>query len=550
MKYKRIVGIILGLLIFGSLLTLLMVHFIFGLEEVPPIFVAFHFIAYLYMILFFVFFILVKELFWLFLPSSIKKMPANEKSRYSAIVLTCCMIFFIGTWIMNHYCFDYRINLVSTLGNVGIVILALSLASILLKPARGKYLIFYFSGFLLFISVLLSLVALNQQNHSKPSLGEALQTLPYIKWVPAEKTIEKQGVTVYNREKSSPGINFYKSQGSSPAYLINMSGDILHTWSGEIKENYTFGHIELCENCDLLSMARKRILVRMDWNSNIKWIKRVSAHHDIDIHEDNDIYTLTHDYEVIFRSGIPLPFGNNYISILSPEGEVKKTISLYKILENEIPLERFKAIARWLIDPEAFVTRIEKGLLPPRDVFAWPTDLFHSNTIEIINKDFNKIFKKGNVLCCIRNLDLIAVIDVDEEKLVWSWGKNNLEGPHHPTFLENGNILIFDNGYFRKYSRIIELNPLTKKIVWQYTADPPESFYSMGGGASQRLPNGNTLITESNKGRVFEITEEGETVWEFYNPEINRKRKKRASIYRMMRITDLEKYSCLKRLLY
>jgi hypothetical protein len=32
------------------------------------------------------------------------------------------------------------------------------------------------------------------------------------------------------------------------------------------------------------------------------------------------------------------------------------------------------------------------------------------------------------------------------------------------------------------------------------------------------LPNGNTLITESDGGRLFEVTADGQIVWEFVNP--------------------------------
>lgn len=47
---------------------------------------------------------------------------------------------------------------------------------------------------------------------------------------------------------------------------------------------------------------------------------------------------------------------------------------------------------------------------------------------------------------------------------------------------------------------------------------------SWGGAVStlisgaQRLPNGNTLITEGGTGRVFEITKAGQIVWEYVSP--------------------------------
>jgi hypothetical protein len=113
--------------------------------------------------------------------------------------------------------------------------------------------------------------------------------------------------------------------------------------------------------------------------------------------------------------------------------------------------------------------------------------------------------------------------------------------------LENGNILLFDNGVYRKYSRVIEIDPRSGKIVWEYKGNPPESFFYVDRGAAQRLPNGNTLIVDSAEGRVIEVTKSGEVVWEFYNPVIDAKEQKRAKIYRMMRFTDTDKYPRLKR---
>ena len=41
-------------------------------------------------------------------------------------------------------------------------------------------------------------------------------------------------------------------------------------------------------------------------------------------------------------------------------------------------------------------------------------------------------------------------------------------------------------------------------------------------GNAQRLPNGNTLVCESSYGRFFEVTQEGEIVWEYVNPFFGR----------------------------
>jgi hypothetical protein len=151
--------------------------------------------------------------------------------------------------------------------------------------------------------------------------------------------------------------------------------------------------------------------------------------------------------------------------------------------------------------------------------------------------DIEGFCRKGDWLISIRELDFVAVLDPEKEQVRWSWGPGELDSQHHPTLLENGNVLVFDNGRYRGFSRIVELDPLTKKIVWEYKSDPPEEFFSEKGGSCQRLPNGNTLIAESLKGRVFEVTKAGKIVWEFFNPNIKENAKERRVIHRMLRIT-------------
>jgi len=87
-------------------------------------------------------------------------------------------------------------------------------------------------------------------------------------------------------------------------------------------------------------------------------------------------------------------------------------------------------------------------------------------------------------------------------------------------------VMIFDNGINRPieevtFSRVIELNPESKEIEWQYEALPKNDFYSPACSGAQRLPNGNTLICETMNGRIFEITPEGEIVWQYICPFFN-----------------------------
>src|SRR3972149_8289690 len=55
--------------------------------------------------------------------------------------------------------------------------------------------------------------------------------------------------------------------------------------------------------------------------------------------------------------------------------------------------------------------------------------------------------------------------------------------------------------------------------------------------SAQRLPNGNTLITEGVGGRVFEVTAKHEIVWEYVNPVFQPYGKSRVNlVYRAYRL--------------
>ena len=82
------------------------------------------------------------------------------------------------------------------------------------------------------------------------------------------------------------------------------------------------------------------------------------------------------------------------------------------------------------------------------------------------------------------------------------------------------------NNAHRDYSRVLQFNPVTLEITWQYTPleagnllfTDASKFYSSYISSAQRLPNGNTLITEGSDGHLLEVTPDHEIVWEFVNP--------------------------------
>jgi hypothetical protein len=194
-------------------------------------------------------------------------------------------------------------------------------------------------------------------------------------------------------------------------------------------------------------------------------------------------------------------------------------------------------------------------------------DWMHINSMSYVGP--NKWYEKGdkrfhpdNIIWDGRQTNIIAIIDKKTGKIVWQIGPDyqatptlrklgQIVGQHHAHVIPKGlpgegNILVFDNGGWagfgapnpgsiqgynnaqRDSSRVLEFDPITLKLVWSYPAPRGESgpaffaykFYSPLISSAQRLPNGNTLITEGTDGRLFEVTPDHEIVWEYISPFI------------------------------
>ena len=209
-------------------------------------------------------------------------------------------------------------------------------------------------------------------------------------------------------------------------------------------------------------------------------------------------------------------------------------------------------------------------------------DWMHMNSISALgpNKWYDsgdERFHPDNTIWSSRNTNIMAITDKKTGSIVWQVGPDYnatpalkqlgwIIGQHHAHMIPRGlpgegNILVFDNGgragygapnpgaptgvgnALRDHSRILEFDPVTLVVVWKNT--PLETggvgttqgfrIYSSYISSAQRLPNGNTLVTEGACGRIFEVTPEYEIVWEYISPYFSRKRNMNA-VYRAYRI--------------
>jgi len=367
---------------------------------------------------------------------------------------------------------------------------------------------------------------------------EMLRSVPYLALSEAEVDESDTGVVFYNPELAHQGYNFYGTRTSGEAFVIDMEGRVVHRWSYTPKRGAGSDHAHMLENGDLIIIKKFEELLRINWDSDVIWRRSLPPHHDVAQGPDGSLYVIIR--EVRPHRGLNVRFAA--MVRLTEDGDLIEKWSTYTHLaeiKNVLDTRSFmdavldSALAgRSQEEKETIQAKIEIT----RDLCNF--DYFHLNSVNFlpatISGQKDARFREGNLLVCFRNVNQIAVLEQDTYRVLWGWGEGELQWPHHPTMLDNGHILIFDNGIKRDYSRVVEMDPLTGTIVWEYVADPPEEFFSYARGSAQRLPNGNTLICESDKGRAFEITHDGEVVWVWLNPATEQGH--RVTVYRMIRM--------------
>jgi hypothetical protein len=320
---------------------------------------------------------------------------------------------------------------------------------------------------------------------------------------------DQRGVVVSAPGKFFDGYNLYSSRTGHCAFLVDMKGRLLWRWCAESAldrnaidpKRWIF--LLLTPDGRTLLNVQNRGLYRIDERSRLIGSLEAPTHHDLSVDSHGTIYAPEHRR----RSGSPVydeTILDDAVLVADPGGRIVREISL---------LDLFARSPYAFLFPRTETREFRsEGVLEP----------FHLNHIEIFDGSLasrSPLFHEGNLLLSTRHNSSVAIVDPREGRVLWAWGPNNVVFQHDPTILKNGNILIFDNG--REKSEVVEVDPLTNRVVWKYA--PAGGFFSRHMGTAQRLDNGNTLVTESERGYAIEVTPAGEVVWKYANPQVDAK---------------------------
>jgi len=335
-------------------------------------------------------------------------------------------------------------------------------------------------------------------------------------------------VTIHVPEKTYPGLNLYPVTGKPEVHLISMQGELLHKW------NVDADRARLLPNGNLLVIhgsawgrneepwENMREMIReYNWEGELVWEYKATeiVHHDLQrLPNGNTLFLLRHiipsdqiDREEMDENRRVADVRSDSVVEINKQGEIQWEWHLHEAADLNYCGKRD---CDYLLRGDDMI----------REFDNWT----HVNSVQVVpeNKWYDagdERFKPGNLIIMPRNWWTVLIVDKDTKEIVWEYKgdyKGGISGGHEPHMIPKGlrgegNILIFDNGFqvHRGESFILEVNPVSLEKEWIY--DVGEDFFSRTRGSMQRLPNGNTLISEDNTGRVFEVTADKDIVWEY-----------------------------------
>lgn len=384
------------------------------------------------------------------------------------------------------------------------------------------------------------------------------------------------GLFTYNDSLTWPGYTLMGPTASDDVFLLDNCGEVVHSWDTQVSAGAVVymlpnGHLMKTEIDTLGRFTRggRGGLVReYDFNGNLIWDYKYSSqtyqqHHDVEVLPNGNVLILawvSHD------SASSIANGRNPGFI--PNGEVWSE----RILEvRPIYPDSAEIVWEWNLwdhlvqDYDS--TKANYGVITdqPRkwdlnyygDSPAGVDDWIHANAIDY-NANLDQIVMSSRVFSEIYIIDHSTTTAEAATDTGGNWGHGGdilyrygnpaaydrgtpadqiLQGQHDPNWIPDGypgagDLMIFNNGQYRRYSSVDVITPPMDgsqnyilnagqpfgpdSLTWTY--EDSANFWSAFISGAERLPNGNTLICSGLQGRVFEVTLQGDVVWDYVQP--------------------------------
>jgi Arylsulfotransferase (ASST) len=395
----------------------------------------------------------------------------------------------------------------------------------------------------------------------------------------AGPTVYPTGTTIYHPDRCWSGYTVFQTESRAGAVLIDMNGNEIRRWEHIVgypvtilPGGYIMGGTVGRVTKEYTHVIGSDDLVQEDWQGNVVW--KFGNADEVEV-EGRKSWSARQNHDYV-REGAPVGY---YVPGMVPLVDRGNTLILSQrsgswpevtrdylpraariievswdgdVLWEWMPAEHFEEFGH----SEAAKNTIMRGCKNQHCVFL--------NTVSRLGP--NRWYDAGDERFAPDNLitddrgTIVFIISKKTGKIVWKVGPDYttsealrklgpIIGPHDSHMIPRGlpgegNILIFDNGgaagfgppnpgsptgewnALRDYSRVLEIDPTTLEIVWEYSARTAgfaplmedSRFYSHYASGAQRLPNGNTLIANTTDGRIIEVTRESEIVWEYVSP--------------------------------
>jgi Arylsulfotransferase (ASST) len=388
----------------------------------------------------------------------------------------------------------------------------------------------------------------------------------------AAQSVYPTGTTVYDPEKAWNGYTVLSPLNTQAVIVIDMNGNVVKQWDGYNDSaggpaRIFPGGVVMAANGNNPPHQEALELVQRDFEGQVIW--RFDHNQQIQTRDGKTIWSLRQhhdwqreDYPAGYYSPGIKPAIEGKTLILTHTNDTRPNVASAS-LEDDRLIEvspKGDVLWEWVASDHADefgfdaaarnAIKSAPGANAARGSFDW----LHINSATYVGPNHwfdegDQRFAPSNIIISSRQASFLAIVARDG-KIVWRLGPDfsqskelralrQIIGQHHAHFIPKGlpgegNLLVFDNGgasgygftnpnapdgsnsFARANSRVLEINPVTLALVWSY-AGP--RFYSSNISGAQRLPNGNTMITEGANGRLFEVTKEGKIVWEYMYPQ-------------------------------